>query len=141
MRVEEIMTHGVDFANRTDSVQEVAKKMQKDNVGALPVFDGNFAVGIITDRDIAVRLVAKGLDSTKTSVSQIMTRDVYFCSINDTVEEAAKIMETKQVRRLLVKNEYDHVTGLVSIADIARADGALTARILLKVTTPAQPSW
>ena len=142
MLVEQIMTHGVDFIDRTATVQEAAQKMSGDNVGILPVFDGNFLVGVVTDRDITVRLVAKGLDPAHTSVSQIMTHDIYFCRSSDTISKAAQIMEEKQVRRLLVKDEYGHLTGIVSLADLARAaDENLTAEVLRRVTTPAHPRW
>ena len=142
MKVEEVMTHGVDFADRTDSIQEVAQKMTRDNVGMIPVFDGNFVVGVVTDRDIVVRAVAKGFDAAGTKVSKVMSEEVYFCGSGDTVEEAARIMTEKKVRRLLVKNEYGHVTGVVSIADLAGSkESTLTAQVMLNITKPARPRW
>lgn len=140
MLVKDAMTHGVDFVQRTDTVQEAAQKMGTDNVGALPVFDGNYAVGMITDRDITVRCVNKGLNPSKIKVSELMTRDVFFCRADMSLEEAAQIMEDHQVRRLLVRGADDHVIGVVSLADLARsADNDLAARVLRKISTPAHP--
>ncbi len=142
MLVREVMSRRVDFVSRTDTVQEAAQKMRSDNVGILPVFDGNFAVGVVTDRDMTLRVVAEGLRPDTTRVFKIMTPDVFFCHDSDTVSTAAQIMEEKQVRRLLVKNEEDHVVGVISLADLAKSHVKdLTAEVLRKITAPAHPDW
>ncbi|MFW6244858.1 MAG: CBS domain-containing protein [Fibrobacterota bacterium] len=142
MFVREIMSHKVDFVDRSDTVQEAAQKMDRDNVGLLAVFDGNFAVGVITDRDITLRSVAKGLNPSRTRVHQIMSERIYFCHDTDTLKTAALIMEQKQVRRLLVKNAQDHVTGVISLADLAKSHAKdLASDVLRKITAPAHPRW
>ena len=142
MIVEEVMTHGVDFADRTDSIQEVAQKMASDNVGMMPVFDGNFVVGVVTDRDLVVRAVAKGFDAVNTKVREVMSENVYFCRNVDSLRDAAGVMKEKRIRRLLVKNEYGHVTGVVSLADLARSkESELTAEVMRFITKPAEPEW
>jgi CBS domain-containing protein len=142
MLVKDIMTHRVDFVNRTDTIQEAAQKMRDDNVGALPVFDSNYLVGMLTDRDITIRSTASGKDPSKTSVYEVMTTEVYSCSEEFTIEEAAALMEKKQVRRLLVKNADGHVTGMISLTDLARGfKRELAAQVLSKISTPAHPQW
>lgn len=142
MLVREVMSYKVDFVDRTDTVQEAAQKMDRDNVGLLAVFDGNFAVGVITNRDITLRAVARGLNPARTKVHQIMSEDIYFCRDSDTLKTAAQIMEEKQVRRLLVKNAQDHVTGVISLADLAKSHAKdLTSDVLRKITAPAHPRW
>ncbi|MFP4164592.1 MAG: CBS domain-containing protein [Chitinispirillaceae bacterium] len=142
MFVREVMSRRVDFVDRSDTVQEAAQKMGRDNVGLLAVFDGNFAVGIVTDRDITLRVVARGLNPMRTRVHEIMSEDICFCSDTDTLETAAFIMEKKQVRRLLVENADNHVVGVISLADLAkcRAD-ELVSEVLNKITLPAHPRW
>lgn len=142
MLVRDVMSRKVDFLNRTDTVQEAAQKMRTDNVGALPVFDGNFAVGMLTDRDITLRSVAQGINPAKTKVFEIMTPEVFFCRDSDTLRSAADIMEEKLVRRLLVRNADDHVIGVLSLADLAKSHAKdLTAEVLRKITAPARPRW
>lgn len=142
MLVKEIMTHRLDFIERTDTVQEAALKMKFDNVGALPVFDSNYLVGIITDRDIAIRCTAAAKDSSKTKVSEIMTENVFFCVEDCSIEQAAEIMEKNQVRRLIVKNSEGHVTGMVSLTDLAKGfNKELASEVLQKISTPAHPEW
>ena len=142
MLVKEIMTRGIDFLERTETVQNAARKMRHDNVGALPVFDSNFLVGIVTDRDITIRSTAEGKDPRKTKVSEIMTSEVFLCSQNIPIEEAAAIMEQKQVRRLLVRNEEGHLIGIISLTDLAKGfNKELAAEVLTKISTPAHPEW
>ena len=142
MQVKEIMTHGIDFLDRLDTVQKAAQKMLRDNIGALPVFDSNFLVGIVTDRDITLRSSSFGKDPMKTRVCDIMTPEVFVCDQNDTIEEAALIMENRQVRRLLVTNEQKHIVGMVSLTDLAKGfNKELAAEVLKKVSSPAHPEW
>ena len=142
MLVKEIMTHGINFISRTDTVQTAAQKMRDDNIGALPVFDSNFLVGIITDRDITIRCTAKALNASRLRVHEIMTSEVFSCSQNDSIEKAASIMEKNQVRRLLVINDEGHMVGMVSLADLGKGfNKELAAEVLLKITTPAHLEW
>ena len=136
MLVKDVMTHGVNFVQRTDTVQEAAQKMSKDNVGALAVFDGNFAVGMITDRDITIRCVSEARNPSRLKISEIMSCDVFFCSEEMTLEEAARIMKERQVRRLLVRGRDDHVIGVLSLADLSRnKNETLAGEVLRFVTT------
>src|SRR5438876_11903193 len=104
MRVSEVMTRQVECTRPDASLQEAAAKMKSLDVGPLPVCDNDRLAGMITDRDITVRAVAEGEDPKKIKVRDIMTPEVHYCFEDDLVGEAARLMEEKQVRRLLVLN-------------------------------------
>ncbi|NLD99280.1 MAG: CBS domain-containing protein [Fibrobacter sp.] len=140
MKVRDIMTYGVDSVAPSDSVKDAAQKMKKDNVGIIPVFENGEPVGLITDRDITVRIIAEGKDPLTTTVSEAMTHQVLFCMENMDVEEAAHIMEYKKVRRLLVKDDERRVVGVLSIGDIATSmTNEFAGEVLKEVTGVAYP--
>jgi CBS domain-containing protein len=90
----------------------------------LPVCDGERLQGLLTDRDIAVRLVAAELDASTTKVREIMTPEVMYCFDDQTLEEAAAIMEAHQIRRLPIINRDKHLIGMLSLGDLAvRTEG------------------
>ena len=119
MNLEEIMTSPVETVAPDTSLAEVAKKMLALEIGLLPVSKGQKIIGIVTDRDITIRAVAKGLDPERTEVQEVMTRDVFSCPASSDVTEACNLMEQKQVRRLLVIDAANAPIGIVSLADIA----------------------
>src|SRR5437762_381944 len=102
MKVKDVMTRGVEVVRPDSTVQEAAAKMKSLNVGPMPVCEGDRVAGILTDRDIVVRVVAEGRDSRTTRVQDVMTRDVHTVSEDADVKEAARIMKDRQVRRLVV---------------------------------------
>lgn len=93
--------------------------MRDLDVGMIPVCDGEHLRGMITDRDIAIRGVAEGLDLATTPVDRLMTPDVLYCFEDQTTGEAAEMMDQNQVRRLVVLNRDKRLTGIVSIGDLA----------------------
>jgi CBS domain-containing protein len=119
MKVQEIMTVNPEKVQATDTVAHAAELMEKLDVGVLPVYDRDEPVGIVTDRDIALRLVAKSRHPEETNVGEIMTAEVIFCTEDMDIERAAEIMEYKKIRRLLVKNEEGAFTGILSLGDLA----------------------
>src|SRR5690349_9113628 len=123
MRVSEIMTREVQTARAEDSVGDVARRMAEHDVGALPVCDGRSLTGIVTDRDIVMRAVAKGLDGAAT-VREIMSREVETVGEDDDLDEVHERMSALQVRRLPVVNERGELIGIVALADVARRDKA-----------------
>jgi CBS domain-containing protein len=122
MKVSEAMTTDVRIASPTQSIQEAARMMAELDAGVLPVGDNDRLVGMITDRDIAVRAVAAGLP-TDTPVSKVMTCEVKYCFADDDVEEVAHNMGDIQVRRLPVLDSDKRLVGIVSLCDIAMAEG------------------
>ncbi|MFP4012877.1 MAG: CBS domain-containing protein [Chitinispirillaceae bacterium] len=141
MQVKDIMTYGVDYITPLETVKSAAEKMRDRNVGVCPVFDRNEPVGIITDRDIAVRCVAEGLNPSETKVSDVMTPEVFFCKENADIEEAAHIMEYKQVRRLLVKNDSGNVVGILALGDLAMSTtNELSGEVLHDISGASFPN-
>ena len=118
MRISEVMTANPDTAEAGDSIATVAARMESGNFGSLPVLDGGRLVGVVTDRDIVVRGVAKGF-GPDTPVRDVMTPDPVCVEPDSDVEAAAELMQEKQIRRLYV-TEGDKLVGIVAMADVAR---------------------
>lgn len=118
MKVSEVMTAQVVTAKPSDSIQAVAEIMKRIDTGVVPVFDENKVVGLITDRDIVLRVVAEGGDLSA-PVSSAMSEDVQSCRDEDSVADAAGQMASHQLRRLVVLNEQGALTGILSLGDIA----------------------
>ena len=138
MKVKEIMTSPVEEIGADAKVFQVAKMMKMLNIGVLPVIRGEEIVGIVTDRDIAIRVVAERLDPQNTPVGQVMTAEVICCSEDTTIEEAAGLLEENQVHRLLVLSN-NKVCGIISIADVVRNinNDRLIREILQSICEPA----
>lgn len=123
MKVSEAMTAQVVTASPKSTVAEVARMMADIETGAVPVSDGGKVVGLVTDRDIVLRIVAKG-GSLDTAISEVMTEGVETCGQDDNVADAAAKMGAHQIRRLVVLNESGGLAGILSLGDIATDYGA-----------------
>lgn len=141
MQLKDVMTPDVEVVELTTNLQEAAGKMKQLNVGALPVRQDSQLVGMLTDRDIAIRCVAEGCDPMKTTVSAIMTSDLIYCYEDQGVEEAAKLMADHQIRRLPIVNHAHQLVGIVSLGDLAVDVGNenLTGEALEEISRPASP--
>jgi CBS domain-containing protein len=126
MQVNEAMTPDVRVADPNQSIQEAAKIMAEIDAGVLPVGENDRLVGVITDRDIAVRAVAKGL-KPDTKVREVMSSEVMYCFEDEDLDDIAQNMADIKVRRLPVLNREKRLVGIVSLGDIAIADGPDTA--------------
>ena len=113
MLVKEIMTHDVAVVAPGDTLDQAARMMEVLDVGPLPVCQGNRVMGMITDRDITVRATAAGCDPKTTLVEDAMSQEIICCYEDEDVREAAKLMQEKQIRRLLVMNRADELVGIV----------------------------
>ena len=123
MQLKEFVNSRVETVQPDDTLQRAAEKMRELDVGSLPVCEGGQLVGMITDRDITIRAVAKGSDPAAATVRQVMTSEVLSCFENDDVEEAARIMQENQVRRILVLNEAKDLVGITSLGELATVTG------------------
>lgn len=120
MKIREIMTTDVRSVRLEDTLDKVARVMAEENVGAVPVLDeGRELRGIITDRDIVVRCIAAGKEASDTEAEEVLTDDPTTISADIDVEEAARIMARKQVRRLPVVDDEGELVGMVSLGDLA----------------------
>ncbi len=123
--VRQIMTSEAEWIAPHASVQAAASQMKAHNIGFLVIYDAPLGVvGVVTDRDIALRSAAAGRDPVTTEVREIMTTDAASCRDSDDVESAAHQMERRGVRRLVVVDDQDDLVGVVSLDDIARTVGA-----------------
>ncbi len=133
--ISQIMTRGVRAVTPHDSVIRAAQAMDELNVGALPVCDDERVVGMLTDRDIAVRGVAQGLADQDAKVHEIMTRDVKWCMADEPVENVLQVMSIHQIRRMPVVDRQHQLVGMVSLGDIAtQVDGAQVAKTLSEIS-------
>ncbi|MGB5986323.1 MAG: CBS domain-containing protein [Desulfobacterales bacterium] len=119
MLVKEVMTPNVDYIAHDKTLQEVADMMKTQDIGEMPVVIGGEAVGVITDRDIAIRGVAHGLDPKAATVADAMTEGIIVCREDDDIQNAAQTMAARKVRRLPVMNADGKLSGMVSLGDLA----------------------
>ena len=119
MKVHEVMTRGVEAVSPGGTLESAAKKMLNRNVGFLPVVDEQRLVGVVTDRDVVLRAVAFGLRPQMTTVAQVMTKNILSVYDDQSLTEAALIMENNLVHRILVLDRQDRLVGIVSLSDIA----------------------
>ena len=139
MKLRAILTRDPHVIRPDAMICEAAKVMKDYDVGMLPVCDGERLVGSLTDRDLAIRAVAEGADSLSTKVKEVMTSNVCWCFEDQDLEDAAKIMEEKQIRRLPIVNRGKRLVGIISLGDLAlRADNEhLTEEVLECVSEPS----
>ena len=138
MLVKEIMTPNVEVVSPGDTLEHAARRMEELDIGPLPVCEGKRVVGMLTDRDIAVRATAAGCDPKTTLVVDAMTQDIFCCYADQDVQDAAKLMEEKQVRRLVVLSRGDELVGIVSLGDLATeaGDQGQPGEVLKKISEP-----
>lgn len=140
MIVRDIMSREVEVIDPNTVIQEAASKMKSLDVGSLPVCDNKRLIGVVTDRDIAVRAVAAGRDPKATKVSEAMTPELIYCYEDEPVREAAKLMERYQIRRLPILNREKQLVGIVSLGDLAVETGneKLSGKVLEEVSEPVK---
>ena len=123
MKVKECMCNQVSWVEPQTTLSDVAKIMQKEHVGCIPVCDTNQTiVGLVTDRDIVLRGVACNKDTNTTPVSEIMTTNVYTISANDEVTDASKLMTDWQIKRVPVI-ENARIVGIITLGDLTNTKG------------------
>jgi CBS domain-containing protein len=124
MRCEDLMTAEVGVVKGGDDVQEAARIMRELNVGFVPVCQSNRAVvGVLTDRDIAMRVVAEGR-SCNTKVEDVMTDDVVTCLPGADLKEVERLMAAHQVNRVVVVDDDGRLAGVISVTDLAQYEDA-----------------
>jgi len=121
MKVSEVMTRDVQLIEPTQTIRDAAKMMAELDAGIMPVREGDRLVGMITDRDIAVRAVAQG-KGPDTPIREVMTEDVKYCYEDDDTQDVARNMAEIQVRRLPVLNQDKRLVGIISLGDLAVTD-------------------
>jgi CBS domain-containing protein len=130
-KISEVMTRDVHIASPNQTIREAANEMAKADVGSLPVGENDRLVGMITDRDIVLRAVAKGRDP-KTTVRDVMTEHIQYCYEDDDVVGVAENMAHLGVRRLPVLNHDKRLVGIVALSNVANCGENKAAAELLK---------
>lgn len=139
MRIHEIMSRDVKTARPDEAIQDVARKMRDVDTGAIPVCDGDKLHGMITDRDIVLRIVTEAR-SFDTPASEVMTVDVEYCYEDDDITAAADKMAELQIRRLAVVDRDKRLVGIVSLGDIAQqGKDKTTGQALEEISEPTRP--
>lgn len=141
MKCQDVMTQSPAFCLKTDPVSEAARLMRGEDVGPIPVVDdpdSRRVVGIVTDRDITVKVVAEERDPSSTAIQEIMTRDLVTCQPDDDIEDAIDAMSDHQVRRVLVVDSSTRLLGIISQADVATRVGKAkqTGEVVREISQP-----
>jgi CBS domain-containing protein len=119
MLVKDVMSSKPEFLPPTATLKQAADQMYAHDYGFIPVGENDRLIGVVTDRDITIRGVAKGKDPAKTMLKEVMTEGIAYCFESDHIEKAVQLMEKQQIRRLAVLNEKKRLTGVISLGDIA----------------------
>lgn len=119
MNIEKAMTPAVRCVALDATLVEAAKVMSELDIGAVPVCDADRLAGMLTDRDIVLRCVSEGRDPRRTTAREIMSEGIIYIYSDQEVEDAAELMEQKQIRRLPVLNREKRLVGILSLGDVA----------------------
>jgi CBS domain-containing protein len=137
MKISEIMTADARCISPNVSVTAAARLMRDLDVGSLPVCENDRVTGLITDRDIAIRAVAEARDPEGTPVRAVMSSEIVYALEDQDVEDVARLMEVKQIRRLPVLSREKRLVGIVSLGDLAVEAGmALSGEALQEISRP-----
>jgi CBS domain-containing protein len=132
------MTRDVKLVNPETTIREAAALMAQIDAGSLPVAEDDRLIGMVTDRDIAIRAVAEG-KSLRTKVSEVMTREMLYCFEDQELDDIAMNMGQNQVRRLPVVNHDKRLVGILSLGDLARKEkSGAVGKAVSKVSEPSQ---
>ena len=133
-QVRDVMTSNPTTCEPTATLVDAAKVMAREDVGPVPIVEGGKLVGLVTDRDIIIRAVAEGRDVTSTTVRDVASKDLVTVTADEDLDRALQLMADNQVRRIPVV-EGDHVVGIVSQADVARAaDDEKTGEVVQQIS-------
>jgi len=121
MKVKQAMHKGVQWVGPDTSIDELARLMREHDIGAIPIGENDRLIGMVTDRDIVCRCLAAGLDPKSATARGVMTEGIVFCLEKQELDDAARVMETKKVRRLPVINGKKRMIGMLSLGDVYSA--------------------
>jgi CBS domain-containing protein len=136
MQIKDVMTEEVTFADVRTPIVELARRMRNEDIGALPIVDNDRVVGIVTDRDIVVRVVAEGQDNATTTAREAMSPNILYCFDDQTVERILQNMAENQVRRLPVVNRAKRLVGVVSLGDLSQTAQKRAGDTLKEISRP-----
>src|SRR5260370_4476461 len=130
MLVREAMTQHAEWIRANITLKDAAQRMRDQDIGCLPVGENDRLVGMLTDRDLACRAVAQGLDAATTEVADVMTKGITWCFDDETVADVVERMEQKQIHHMPVLNREKRMIGILSLSDLAlRGPEALSTQV------------
>lgn len=135
MKVKQAMHKQAEWCDPSTPISELAKIMKSKDIGAIPIGENDKLVGMVTDRDIAIRGVANGRDTTKLTASDVMSGKIIYCTEDEDIEDAVRLMEEKKVRRLPVINAKKRMVGMLSLGDVSHAAGQNLSGELVKAVS------
>ncbi len=138
MKAADVMTRDVKVVEPDASIRHAAKLMDDLDVGVIPVCNGRRLVGMITDRDMAVRALAAGL-GPDTRVGEVMTDQVAWCFDDDTVEDVESKMRGLQVRRIPIVDRDKNLIGIIALGDLSTDEVPGVGRTLREISEPSEP--
>ena len=118
MKVNQAMHKGVQWVDPAMSVETLARLMRAHDIGAIPIGENDRLIGMVTDRDIVCRCIAAGLDPNTATARDVMSEGIVFCLEKQELDDAARIMEMKKIRRLPVINGKKRMVGILSLGDV-----------------------
>lgn len=119
MKVKDVMHRGANWIDPETPIADIAERMHKDDIGAIPVGEHDRLIGMVTDRDIVLRGLRRKDEIAKLKARDVMTRKIIFCMADEELDDAVRIMERKQVRRLPVIDRDKRMVGMLSLGDVA----------------------
>ena len=134
MKIREVMHKGVEVMAADTPVAKLAEKMRDKDIGAIPIGSSSQIVGMVTDRDITIRAVANGKDMSKLTAQDVMTKGAVCCHDTESVRDVLRTMEERQIRRIPVFDEGEHLVGIVSLGDISEALPGKTREVMKAVS-------
>ena len=135
MKVKDVMHRGVAWVEPQTPIAEIARKMRDEDIGAVPVGENDRLVGMVTDRDIVTRGLARVKNCLDLVAKDVMTKPIVYARADEDVEDALHIMEKNQIRRLPVINENKRLVGMLSLGDISEKAGRdLTGEVMRSVS-------
>jgi CBS domain-containing protein len=134
MKVKDAMHEGVTWVGPETPVRELARSMRDEGIGSIPVGENDRLIGMVTDRDIAIKAFVDGKDPASLTARDVMSGPILYCRTEEDIDDAARLMEQHQVRRLPVIDENKRMVGILSLGDIASASSsALTGEVTQSV--------
>jgi CBS domain-containing protein len=134
MKVNDVMHRGATWVGPETPISELARMMRDEDIGAIPIGEDDRLIGMVTDRDIVCRGLANGGDCATLTARDVLSKPVLYCRTDEDVEDALRIMETNQIRRLPVINEKKRLVGILAIGDVSEKLGRdLTGEVMRSV--------
>lgn len=135
MKVSQAMHRTASWVEPTLPISEIAKIMKEQDIGAVPVGENDRLIGMVTDRDIALRALANGHDVSKMTARDVMTTGISYCRSEDTLDDAVHLMEQKKIRRLPVIDTNKRMVGILSVGDVSHSASSRLTDELMKAVS------